>query len=139
MTSSTSAAPIRAGDQGRRHLPPDPATSRRPRTCLDNLLRGQEEGGIDSLLRDPELVLCAELALIRIGGDDPMPLAQLLGGFKRPDAGRAGHREGDVDTLVVLSKGQLLAQRRVLEGVGVGDHDIDVGIDRLRAASKPTT
>src|SRR5918993_784743 len=75
----------------------------------------------------------AEVALIRIGGDDPMPLAQLLGGVERPDAGRTGHREGDVDTLVVLSKGQLLSQRRVLEGVGVGDHDIDVRIDRLRA------
>src|SRR5215208_1580562 len=42
---------------------------------LDNLLRGQEEGGVNSLLRDPKLVLCAELALIRIGGDAPTSLA----------------------------------------------------------------
>ena len=62
-----------------------------------------------------------------------MPLAQLLGGVERPDAGRPGHREGDVDTLVVLSKGQFLAQRRVAEGVGVSDNNLDVGIDRLRA------
>jgi hypothetical protein len=38
-------------------------------------LGGQEERGVDSLLGDRELMLSAKLALVGIGGDDPIPLA----------------------------------------------------------------
>jgi hypothetical protein len=61
----------------------------------------------------------------------------LLGGIERADAGGAGDREGDVGALVVLGQGQLLAERRVAEGVGVGDDHLGLGVDRRDAGLEP--